>query len=238
LSGGALQLDTQVAVPKPPPGDQAPAFGAEQETVFSRLKKAEERNIVDKAFPLMEAKWPYNFVPVCWENPAAADENERGWVHQAVARTWEKQSGLRFTEKWEPCAGNNQGVRIRIADTGPHVKFLGKFLNGLPDGMVLNFTFATWSSSCRANDAQRRRCIESIGVHEFGHAIGFAHEQNRPDTPGECSLQRQGSQGDTISITPWDLHSVMNYCNPVYNNDGTLSEFDIKAVRYIYGDPR
>ncbi len=55
LSGGALQLETQVAVPKPPSGDQAPALGGEQETVFSRLKKAEERNIVDKAFPLMEA---------------------------------------------------------------------------------------------------------------------------------------------------------------------------------------
>jgi hypothetical protein len=27
----------------------------------------------------------------------------------------------------------------------------------------------------------------------------------------------------------------MNYCNEKYNNDGELSEFDIKAAKYIYG---
>jgi hypothetical protein len=82
----------------------------------------------------------------------------------------------------------------------------------------------------------RESCIRSITVHEFGHAIGFAHEQNRPDTPGECDEVAQGTDGD-LMLSPWDLHSVMNYCNPKYNNNGELSAFDIKAVAYIYGAP-
>jgi hypothetical protein len=98
--------------------------------------------------------------------------------------------------------------------------------------MVLNFTFENWNTSCKG---KRDYCIYAIAVHEFGHAIGFAHEQNRPDTVGDCAQLKQGTSGDTMHLTPWDLHSVMNYCNPQYNNDGKLSPFDIKAVRYVYG---
>ena len=120
-------------------------------------------------------------------------------------------------------------------DAGPHTKGLGKFISGIKQGMVLNFTFQTWSPTCSQPESMRKQCIESIAVHEFGHAIGFAHEQNRPDTPGECANLKQGTNGDRLDITPWDPHSVMNYCNPVYNNNGNLSEFDIKAVQYVYG---
>jgi hypothetical protein len=75
-------------------------------------------------------------------------------------------------------------------------------------------------------------------VHEFGHALGFAHEQNRPDTPGECKQPPQGTSGDTSLLTPWDAHSVMNYCNSKYNNEGQLSAWDKFALSRMYGgDP-
>ena len=112
---------------------------------------------------------------------------------------------------------------------------LGRFVSGVSGGMVLNFDYERWGSGCRE---RRDYCDRVIAVHEFGHAIGFAHEQNRPDTPGECSQAKraQGSDGDTVSLTPWDPESVMNYCNPLYGNDGVLSAFDVVAVQYIYGD--
>jgi hypothetical protein len=73
-----------------------------------------------------------------WENPADGSEAHRQLVRQAVEETWQAHSQLRF-QGWQTCAPNNRG--IRIADAGPHVKALGRFLDARQDGMVLNFTF-------------------------------------------------------------------------------------------------
>ena len=97
--------------------------------------------------------------------------------------------------------------------------------------MVLNFEFKKWSQSCAS---MKENCVKAITVHEFGHALGFAHEQNRFDAPGEYQQLKRGTSGDLL-LTPYDPRSVMNYCNPKYNNDGMLSTLDIAAVREIYG---
>jgi hypothetical protein len=150
-------------------------------------------------------------------------------VRRAVSESWEAASALRFTG-WQKCAEKNQGIRILIEDSGPHTKGLGRYLDGKPNGMVLNFTYNNWSPQCRT---MHDFCVRAIAVHEFGHAIGLAHEQNRPDAPGECQAIRQGSNG-TVLLTPYDPHSVMNYCNPEYNNNGQLSEYDKIAVISVY----
>ncbi|MCP3144494.1 hypothetical protein [Pyxidicoccus xibeiensis] len=176
--------------------------------------------------------WRPMSVPVCWENPGAGDATQRQWVRNAVARTWEARSGVRFTG-WGTCPASSTGIRINISDTGPHVKGLGTLLNGMAQGMVLNFTFNNWSPSCRT---QLQYCIDAIAVHEFGHAMGYAHEQNRPDRPSTCTEPAQGSSGDWL-IGPWDLSSVMNYCNPQWNGDGNLSATDVQGALATYGIP-
>lgn len=177
-------------------------------------------------------------VPVCWENPSELDAAERALVRSAIEATWQAHSRLIFLA-WGQCTDQSKGIRIRIEDVagrGPHTLGLGSQLDGAPQGMTLNFRFRQWGVSCSQDETTRLACIRSIAVHEFGHAIGFAHEQNRHDRPGECLKEPQGPDGN-VTLTAYDIESVMDYCNPRTNNDGVLSAGDIVSVQRIYGAP-
>lgn len=180
------------------------------------------------------------YIPVCWVSPDSGKLKEA--VRQAVFNTWEKAARVTFTG-WEDCQGSSDGIRIKINDEQPHTKGIGRQLAGAKTGMVLNFTFQNWdlidsktklpTHFCKNNPEY---CVAAIGVHEFGHALGFPHEQDRSDVPtAECKGMRQdGEQGDALLGT-FDWDSIMNYCNGRWNNDGQLSPTDREQVANVYG---
>lgn len=181
--------------------------------------------------------WPRaSVVLVCWESPTTSSVYDRLAVSDSIANEISSIAAVTFTG-WEKCPKGGApfpGIRIAFADAAPKTLGLGTELRGRPNGITLNATFKAWGAPCAVSAAEHEHCIRTIAVHEFLHALGFAHEQNRADTPFECHDHAQGPAGEE-AFGSWDASSVMNYCNDVWNNGGQLSRGDAEALQHLYG---
>lgn len=75
-------------------------------------------------------------------------------------------------------------------------------------------------------------------LHEFGHALGLAHEHRRTDAPvSTCPEPGFGPDAnESISgtfLTPYDSNSVMNYYFPTCGIFGNYSQLGISALDIV-----
>ena len=200
-------------------------------------------SVATQAQPLWSVNnvWPSGDIKFCWDSSTNAFPQQRAWVVEAFEATWGRAGHVAIYDGGNcevyrvtkcPIFGPCPVLRITFADstTNPNTDVLGYH----PDGsvMTLNPTFNNWSPAFCAG-TKSEYCFRAIAAHEFGHVLGFSHEQNRSDKDINCTVPAQGPDGAT-NLTPYDPSSIMNYC-ATWNGTGELSALDESGLRAMYG---
>lgn len=194
--------------------------------------------------------WPGDppMIPVCFENPSSGvihtptfdvpEATARMWVREVVEGQWSRYSRVNFTE-WDTCTPGAPGVHILIKKSGGSSAFGGASNNGVTDGVKLNMYFEDRPADCRASLANLQRCVQGHAIHEFGHVLGFGHEEERSDYVSVGGCAELPSPAGQQLYGAYDIDSVMSYCgrpdNDITTWDPQLSPGDIAAVQRAYG---
>jgi hypothetical protein len=178
--------------------------------------------------------WGDGIVHVCYD---AADGNNPALLLQARYILdeigWSAVANVTFTG-WGACDDSPQIApqsRVRV-----HFQAGSRGMSNV--GMIPSFPFfpGTTNLTLVSDDSGQHFTYEVL--HEFGHAIGFAHEMVRPDNWVDgvivgCAPDDGESASDGTYLTPYfDFHSVMNYC---MGWTTSLSPGDVAGVRAAYG---
>jgi hypothetical protein len=182
---------------------------------------ANDTATIEQNLMLVADEWPGRSIQVCWDpddSGARSDFPTLSVIAQeAIWRSWTQYSGLRFTG-WGICGSDvSNTIDVHLMDHG-----------------LVDSSTGYNPAGVRVNLAPFRSDFDTTVIHEFGHALGYVHEANRPDFNFRCRSDKT-SNGDPLN-TPPDYYSIMastGYCT----NERELSYWDISGQQHAYGFP-
>lgn len=196
---------------------------------------------------------PNDANPLPGEVATASGAQRREWLRLALKKSWEREARIVFTG-WGTCADEanaasppytlgprrpgvlDENVKIQITSSGGSQNPAhGSWGDYASPAVILNLHPAA------PNNTKLRAEIEYLAIHEFGHVLGFYHEEERVDWPTNiagCPRQNWPPSNPWWPVPTelrWgapDRNSVMAYCS---GRPPFIDFKDATAVQRAYG---
>lgn len=190
-------------------------------------------------------------IPVCWENGSAVDAEILNDVKAKLIAEYHNKTKLRFT-RFDNCSSADlKATMIRVhfnfahnwdnrssIGAGGGLSWIGPnsgSLGGTAANGTMRIDIGNKGKYPETGHPLRQFAIDQTrgtAVHEFGHAVGLAHEHERSDAPNCGDQQRTPNNSNFVYVGNYDPSSIMNYCKT--NNIDSLSAGDVSGVNFLY----
>lgn len=179
-------------------------------------------------------RWPDAQAEVCWRT--SGYEDVKKIIKTSLEEQFNKRTKFRFYG-FKDCTEEVKGkLSVSIEPTARPAMVVGYASQTF--GVIFAPPFPKDYAHCLTSDEWTKACIVNTALHEFGHAAGLYHEQDREDSTcdSHTGLSKDPSRRP---VGNYDDDSIMNACHPEYFfKQLPLSEGDVKAINFLYNDKK